>query len=456
MISRWFAPSLRRRVVIALLLAFCLVWVVLLVRQTANSASAAQLDAVIADFGRGVMQQLDTIADPAEAKGVVEALEQQVNLGYREHGLPSVLVMQLSDRDGRVVHASTQSIVLPRDGAAGSALVDVGGRVFHVFRARDARWRIVVAQPMVARSWIVQTTASDLGVSMLIAFPFVLVPLWLAVTQGLRPLSQLSQRIAARDPDDLAATGLAPRHAELQPLVRSLDGLLERLRGKVQREHAFVHDAAHELRTPMAVISAQAHALAHARDAHERADASVRLDDAIARASNLVEQLLQLARFDGHAAARETVDVARLAQQELALLAPGAFARGLELSLDAPDELPWPIELAAFRAILQNLVGNAVRYVPPGGQVVVGLAVDDGRLQLTVEDDGPGIAQALRASVFERFVRGMGHDVAGSGLGLAIVRQAATRLGGRVSLRDGLGNPAGGRGCRFEVEFERG
>ncbi len=453
--ARWFAPSLQRRVVIALLLAFCLVWVVLLVREAAGAWDAERLDGVIADFGRDVMKQLDTIDDPAEARGAVEALERQINHGYGEHGLPSVLVMQLWDRDGRVVHASTQSIDLPRDGAAGITFVDVGGRVFHVFRAQDAHWRIVVAQPMVARSWVVRTIASDLGVSMLIAFPFVLVPLWLAVTQGLRPLSQLSQRIAARDPDDLAATGLAPRHAELQPLVRSLDGLLARLRGKVQREHAFVHDAAHELRTPMAVISAQAHALAHARDADDRADASTRLDDAIARASNLVEQLLQLARFDGHAAVRETVDVARLAQQELALLEPGAFARGLELSLDAPDELAWPMELAAFRAILQNLVGNAVCYVPPGGQVVVGLAVDDGGLRLMVEDDGPGIAPALRASVFERFVRGTGHDVAGSGLGLAIVRQAATRLGGRVSLHDGLANAAGGRGCRFEVEFGR-
>jgi signal transduction histidine kinase len=312
-----------------------------------------------------------------------------------------------------------------------------------------------VAQPEVRRTWVVRFIVSDLAVSMLIAFPFVLVPVWVAVSRGLRPLDQLSRRIAARSPDDLEPLGLAPRHAELKPLVRAIDGLMDALRAKVRREHAFVHDAAHELRTPMAVVSAQAHALAHARDAHERAQASARLEDAIARASNLVEQLLQLARFDGPEAARTVIDVAGVTQEELALLAPQALARGLDLSLEAPDELPWAIELGAFRAILQNLVGNAVRYVQQGGRVVVGLAAIEDRMHLSVADDGPGIDAAQRERVFERFVRGAEHDVPGSGLGLAIVRQAAARSGATVQLVDGLPHGEGRRGCRFQVIFVR-
>jgi signal transduction histidine kinase len=442
------------------------VWVVLMAYEFSTSASPAQLDALVATFGRGVMQQLDTLADRSEARGAADALEQQVNRGYREAGLPSVMVLELRDRDGAVVHASTQRVGVPPDGPAGSSRLEIGGRTFHVFRMNGARWRLLVAQPMVGRGWILRSIASDLAVSMLIALPFVLLPLWFAVRQGLRPLNELSRRLAARDPDDLADTGLTPRHAELRPLVRSLDGLIGRLRGKVRREHAFVHDAAHELRTPMAVISAQAHVLAQARDAAARAEAAARLDDAISRASKLVEQLLQLARFDeARATTNETLDLARVAQQELALLEPQAFARGIELSLEAPDALPWRMELAAFRAILQNLVGNALRYGEPGGQVVVTLGTDPDPdpdpdanadadadvLRLAVEDDGPGIPGDQRERVFERFVRGSAHDVAGSGLGLAIVRQAAARLGGAVSLHDGLANGAGGRGCRFEL-----
>jgi len=452
-VRRWLAPSLRRRVVLTLLLAFVLVGLVLAAREYASSSDPAQLDRVVADFGRGVMAQLDTIEDPAEARGAVESLETQINRSYREIGLPSRLVLQLWDRRGAVLHASPQFAPVPAWGAAGSTRVEAGGEVLHVFRAQDARWRIIVAQPEIGRGWRIRTIAADLALSMLIAFPFVLVPLWIAVSQGLRPLNQLSRHIGQRDPDDLAAIGLSPRHAELAPVAHALDDLLARLRRKVERERAFVHDAAHELRTPLAVISAQAHALVRARDADERAQAQARLDDAIARGSGLIDQLLQLARLDGGSEATALLDVARVAQEELAVLEPQAFARGLELSLEAPDVLRWPMQLGAFRAILQNLVGNAVRYVQPGGHVVVALGVADDGLHLSVADDGPGIPAALRGTLFDRFVRGTGHDVAGSGLGLAIVRQAAARMGGCVRLADGLPGAGGLIGCRFEVAF---
>jgi signal transduction histidine kinase len=453
--TRWLKPSLRRRVVFALLIAFFLVAIVLAARQYLASADPDRLDAVVADFGRGVMAQLDGIDDPAEARGVVEALESQINRGYREAGLPSTLALQLWDRQGGLVHGSREGIALPWTGAVGIHRVDADGRHVHVFRAEGVRWRIAVGQPELARTWVLRSIVSDLAVSMLIAFPFVLVPVWIAVSQGLRPLRQLSQCIAARSPDDLDELGVSPRHAELNPLVGSIDGLMRSLRIKVQREHAFVHDAAHELRTPMAVVSAQAHALAHVREPRERLEAAARMEGAIARASNLVEQLLQLARFDGQAVVRTSLDLVAVIQEELAHLEPQAFARRLELSLDAPDELPWIVELGAFRAIVQNLVGNAIRYVPEGGHVVVGMAKVGDRLHLGVEDDGPGIPEDQREKVFERFVRGPDHEVPGSGLGLAIVRQAASRLGATVRLLEGLPNGSGRRGCRFEVIFVR-
>lgn len=452
---RWLGPSLRRRVVLTLLGAFVLVAVVLAVREYASGADPAQLDRVIASFGRGVMEQLDTIEDPAEARGAVESLEMQINRSYREAGLPSRLILQLRDRHGQLLHGTPQALPALLPESSGSSRLEDHGQLLHVFQAQDARWRIAVAQPEVDRGWRIRAIADDLAGSLLIALPLVLLPLWFAVTQGLRPLSQLSERIRLREPDDLDATGIAPRHAELQPLVEALDALLARLRRKVQRERAFVHDAAHELRTPLAVISAQAHALARARGAAEREQAQTRLDDAIARSSSLIDQLLQLARFDGSAEESTLLDVARVAQEELAVLEPQAFARGLELSLEAPDTLTWPMPLGAFRAILQNLAGNAVRYVQAGGHVAIALEVEiDGTtLLMSVTDDGPGIPVPLRATVFERFVRGPGHDVAGSGLGLAIVRQAAARAGGTVRLVDGLTGPSGARGCRFEVVF---
>jgi signal transduction histidine kinase len=441
-------PSLTRRVLLALLAAFALTWGVLLAVELAEAGKPADLDRVIANFGNGLLSDLAATDNADEARGIVLGLDRATNRSYRDNALPTVLALQLRDRDGRVVHASDTWRDALAAAVPGASRMNADGRVVHLWRGSGPRWTVVIGQPEVARPYIARMLAAELTRYMLIALPLILLPLWLAVSQGLKPLRRLSRAVAARDPDDLAPTGLVARHRELQPLVAAIDDLLARLRAKVAREQAFVHDAAHELRTPMAVISAQVHALVQAGDPPARREAEARLDASIARASNLVDQLLALARLDdARAPRRETLDVAALAQQELALLAPRALAAGLELGLDAPEALVAEVEPAAFRSILRNLVVNAIHYVPAGGQVAVSVVATAGGLVLRVVDDGPGIAAALRATVFDRFVRGTGHDVAGSGLGLAIVRQAARRAGGDVVLHDG----PDGRGCAFEV-----
>jgi signal transduction histidine kinase len=442
------APSLARRVVLALLLAFGLAFIVLMAVQYRGATDPRNLERAIGDFGRGTLHDLATVDDPAEARGLVSGLDSSANRTYRELDMPSVLAVQVWDRDGHCVYASAALRSEVASAPTGRSMLAGTHRILHVFRESGPRWTVVVGQPEVPRSFVLKTIAVDLGPSMLIALPCVLLPLWLAVWQGLRPLRRLSRAVAERDPDDLAPTGLVARHRELRPLVRAIDDLLDRLRAKVRREQGFVHDAAHELRTPMAVISAQVHELAQAPDAPARREAEARLDDSIARASRLVDQLLALARLDdSQAPRREMLDVAALAQQELALLVPRAIAGGLELSLDAPESLLFAVEVTAFRSILHNLVVNAIHYVPRGAQVAVSLAEAGSALVLRVADDGPGIARQARATVFDRFVRGTGHAVAGSGLGLAIVRQAARRSGGDVVL---LEAPEGA-GCVFEV-----
>jgi two-component system sensor histidine kinase QseC len=234
--------------------------------------------------------------------------------------------------------------------------------------------------------------------------------------------------------DDLAPILITPRYAELKPLAAALDNFLARLRAKVGREHAFVQDAAHELRTPLAVISVQAHVLTKEPDAHGRHLAQQQLELAIARASHLIGQLLQLARVDSAGARQELVHAARTAMNN-----------DLELSLEAPGALPFTLDVHAFQSILHNLLDNALHYVPAGGRIEVTLDHDNGMLTLVVADDGPGIAAEERALVFERFHRRQGHDKPGSGLGLAIVKQAAQRLRATIQLTTGLD----GGGCAF-------
>ena len=132
-------------------------------------------------------------------------------------------------------------------------------------------------------------------------------------------------------------------------------------------------------------------------------------------------------------------------------MVPAALKRNMDISLVAPDELSFALEIHAFRSILQNLIDNAIRYGCEGGNIVVELQRRDGNLLLRVADDGPGISESERGRVFERFYRGSGrNDARGSGLGLTIVKQAATRLGGTIQVGPGLS----GRGCSFVVEIE--
>jgi signal transduction histidine kinase len=211
-----------------------------------------------------------------------------------------------------------------------------------------------------------------------------------------------------------------------------------------------VQEAAHELRTPMAVVSAQAHVLRMAQDPKERLEAEQHLDAALARASHLVGQLLQLAQVGGERAlVLAPLDLAQDVANDLAALVPGAMQRNIELALDAPDSLVVAMERQTFKSILHNLVGNAIRYVHEGGKVEVSLARQGADIVLAVTDNGPGIPADQHELVFERFHRGGDHAASGVGLGLAIVRQACKRLGGTVALGTGMQ----GAGCQFVVRI---
>jgi two-component system sensor histidine kinase QseC len=443
-------PTLVRRVFVSLLLSFVLVDAVLLAIDFVSYKRAM-------DDHPG-LQQLALVLAPAlgslperDAALVARSTLAQWNALRRRGGvLPGELAVQLRRREGDVVLASDalRGVALPAR-IAHLASIDVGGMRYWVSQADAGPWRLAVAEPAVSDGWMLGWLLNDLTGRVLLAFPLVLVPLWVTVVRGIRPLRDLARRLEQRDGGDLSPLSLDMRYAELQPLATAFDAMLARLRNHVRRERAFVQDAAHELRTPMAAIAAQAHVLARAPDAVQRRHAEEALDHALARTSHLSRQLLELATLDEvDARAPATVDIADLVQGTLAAAVPQASAHGIEVSLEAPDRLACALDWPVFQSVLNNLLDNAIRYGEAGGRVSVTLRVEGGVMTLLVADDGPGIAPASREHVFERFWRGAGHDVPGTGLGLAIVRQAVARMGGSVRIEDGLD----GRGVAFRVE----
>jgi signal transduction histidine kinase len=447
--KRLLQPTLQRRVLLAMSLAFVLVWLALVVYEVYQGADVARRDKGIKTLAELASEQVSRFEDVGQATAFIGGVARLQNDIFRVDGFPAALVVFLWDKQGNLVYASEQAGQEALQGDTENvSMANIDGRAFAVIRVESPRWNLVVARAHVSTQWAAISIAKGLVPELLIAYVLAFPVIWLAVSRGMQPLRDMSSRIRARSPDDLSNTGIVPKYGEMKPLQQALDGLLDRLRNKVARETAFVQEAAHELRTPMAVISAQAHVLVLAQDAATRVDAEQRLDRALARTSHLIGQLLQLAHMDGERSL-DTVDmdIAQEVRAELALLVPSARQRDVELSLQAPDALWVCLERETFKSILHNLVGNAIRYVEPGDKIVVSLALRGDQLLFTVADNGPGISPDQRELVFERFHRGVDHTTPGAGLGLAIVKQACFRLGGRVHIEQGLGD----EGCQFVV-----
>lgn len=398
----------------------------------------------------GLHGALSGIDDTQRATSILQAFDRSYQSRFREEHSEVIVFFQVWDRrDGRVVFGPLRDL-RPGDLEAGYSRRTIAGNSYYLYFQRYERWDIAVAQARVSASWLLKRLNDDITKWVLIAFPIVLFPGWLALRVGLRPLRDLAGDIGNRAPDDLEPVEITSQHAELNLLANAFNQQLARVRRLIAREREFVQDAAHELRTPMAVIAVNAHAVANARTAEERAAAEARLHSGLSRTSHLIEQLLVLARLD--VAGRRDIalrDVVSLVKDDLARAGPSAVAKDIELSLEAPDSLNAAVEIHTLSSIVGNLVENALRYGRRGGRVVVTLEANKEGWSLRVEDDGIGIPVADRARVFERFYRGDHYEVPGTGLGLAIVQTAAARLGGTVSVGDGLG----GRGCSFKVQF---
>lgn len=451
--------SLARRLVAALCLAFGLVAVILLGLNYWQNKAQLNAQPAIAQYGTLLAPALAELGDAALAARVMKKFIGQFNAVRAQSGLRSPAVLaQMQDPSGRLLAVSaaaagSQAWRAP-SGLSRLALDPASPSNLHwIYRADGPYGSLLLAEPPLPDQALLSWLIGELAPDLLLAFPLVLLPIALAAYGGLRPLRQLARHMqsAGQDPS-LTPLGPDLRYAELKPLGRAFDDLLGRLRQRIEAERAMLHDAAHELRTPMAVLATQTHLLIQGRDQAARELAADALLAAISRTSHLAQQLLELAALDiGAPPVAEPIDLAELSGRLLIQAAPEARQRGLELALEAPEQLLWKGERMPLISLLQNLLDNALRYVPAGGRIEIGLVSTPTHIDLTVADNGPGIAPQWHAQVFERFWRGADSVEPGSGLGLAIVKQAALRLGGSLRLSTGLE----GRGVSFGLSLPR-
>ncbi len=323
---------------------------------------------------------------------------------------------------------------------------------------------VQVAETREKRSMLATEIIKGVMLPQFAILPLAVLLVWLALARGIKPLSQLEERIRARKPDDLSPLDLKAVPVEVAPLVDSVNDLLRRLNDSIATQKRFLADAAHQLKTPLAGLRMQADlAQREGSDTEALRRSLQQIGRSSMRATHTVNQLLALARAEGGGGlVRQPVDLARLVIEVVRDCVPRALDRHIDLGYEGEQPGTPGVWVQGNATLLKemarNLLDNAMNYTPssaerPGVVTARVLADTFGHvLLLQIEDSGPGVPEAERELVFQPFYRALGTEADGSGLGLPIVLEIARQHGATVQLDDahpGQLPP----GARFTVRF---
>jgi len=338
--------------------------------------------------------------------------------------------------DGRLglhsENAPSKPMVKPeltgRDRAPGFWTVVIDGNAWRVFVVHGARSdvQVFVGERIDSRKSILRAVMRSAFWPMAAALPLLVLAIGWAVRRGTAPLRDFGRALAKRNPQGLDTIRLDWTPLEMRPMLDALNRLFERIRSVMDAERRFTADAAHELRTPISAVKAQAQVAMAEPDDERRRHALRGVLEGCDRAARLVDQLLLLSRLDAGALADHApVDVSAVAKRVVAEAAPQSIGKRQGLELDAPSPCVVGGNEPLIESMMRNLVDNAILYSPPHAHISVSVCRREGHTVLRVEDSGPGIGDDDLRRLGERFFRPPGTRPGGSGLGWSIVRRIA-------------------------------
>ncbi|PXV53151.1 two-component system, OmpR family, sensor histidine kinase QseC [Dyella jiangningensis] len=431
-------------------------------RRTINEVNELS-DGRLAQSARTLQTLVDEIGLPALQRHTAEngvvvpiAAKSTQEVVLRGHTYESEVGFQVFDRSGRALMATGNLTMLPPPDAAHPGFQNV--------RLGRYRWRLFTLPPthdgMVVRAAERYDSRRDITVALwvehalapLIALPVLALLVGWAVRRGLRPLDALAEKLSARKPGSRDTLDVAEAPRELEPVLDALNGQFTLLEEALERERRFSADVAHELRTPLASTMINLENAEASRDTHEADVALSGARESLAALARRVEQLLSLARLEASSRSDQLVDVDLLAIARTVIeeLAPLIGDSDVELDVALADgTLIVRGHEVALAALLRNLLENALRHVPAGGQVKLIVQREQGEAVIDVIDNGEGIPPERRAAVFARFHREAGSRGDGYGLGLSIVQRATQMHDASIALLD---SPYG-RGLRVSVRI---
>lgn len=417
---------------IAAALAACSVFVILglLVHRAVLGSTAVLFDEMLAQHAALALRYADH--EYAEGETVVPR-----SVTATSPPLPFESVYQIATRSNQLLYRSPGA---PPDAlavGAGYANAVLDGHTWRVYTLESRATPLVIhmAEPLGVRDTLLSRTMRAVAVPLLFALVLLTGLIGVVTERAFRPVRRIAAELAGRGADDLSPVRTAEMPVETRALGVALNGLLARHAELLARERRFTADAAHELRTPLAALRAQAQVAARAATPAEARHALEKLQAGIDRTTHLMSQLLSLARLEpGSAREAGQTTLARtvvsLVVDDLALA-----ARDKNVSVSVSGSLQLlPGSPEVLYLLLRNLLENSIRHVAERGHVALDVSRAGTSVIVAVSDDGPGIPSAERARAFERFYRLPGSGTGGSGLGLSIVGRIVQLLSGTVEL----------------------
>lgn len=444
--------SLQKRLLLYLLVSAPLVWAIALIAsvQFARHEINELYDSEMIRLAREVRVTLEP-AIAGAAASAPSAAAQAADSGEADI---DDLAIAVWSRDGRLINADREGVLLPyRPDASGFVDVTLGGEPWRVYYLQSfgGDWLVAAGQKAYERDELVYDLTFSQLVPWLLVLPVLLAVMALAVRRALVPVHRLADELHGRSADDLRQ--VPPQHApaELEPLVLAMNGLFSRIGALIAHERRFTADAAHELRTPLAVLRAQWDVVRRADEGPQRAEAEAKFGAGLDRLDRLVQQLLAMSRLEGEgqAMARDEVSWPPIVEQAMSDCLALAERRRIELVCEWPPEgrhaLPLLGDAALLTVMLRNLLDNAARYAPVGSTVVLRFGED----HIEVDNAGSALSAQQLARLGERFYRPEGQEESGSGLGLSIARRVAALHG--LALQ--VGTRESGDGVRVDLRF---
>ena len=422
--------SIKLRLFLILILATGTVWLsaVLWIERSTRTEVERVLDARLAESANMVSSLVSdqklAARDP-DARSATISLSTTANYSRQ-------LSCQIWSLRGDLISASS--------GAPGTRLAQedgfstnkIDGELWRVYSVHNDALgvRVMVGDRITVRDRLVYDVLQGLLIPGLVIVPVLALLIWISAGRGLAPLDRLKVVLRTRSPTDLSPLPDGPAPREIRPVRQALDRLFSELDRVRQTERDFTAFAAHELKTPLAGLRAQAQIARMAQDITTRDHALKSMIASVDRTDHMVRQLLELVTIETEEAKCGPLSLQVLCVEIEEELSPLASTRNISLHLHIPVDTQIFANHFLLFAALRNVIENAILASPDASFVTIEAIRSEGTVWLTVADQGTGIAPEDRDRISERFYRGRQAATGGSGLGLAIASAAMQRMGG--------------------------